>query len=98
MKLSCESVLSFDAFSFSVLQNLSQRFISLQKALAVFVNKSSPKAFWSNVAVVLRSNVDERQTEGKKINNSVCFLSTMLSCKLTINANESYRNRMVQNE
>ena len=88
MKLSCESLLSFDAFSFSVLQNLSQRFISLQKTLAVFVNKSSPKAFWSNAAVVLRSNVDERQTEGKKINNSVCFLSTILSCKLTINANE----------
>ena len=88
MKLSCESLLSFDAFSFSVLQNLSQRFISLQKTLVAFVNKSSPKAFWSDVAVVLRSNFDERQTEGKKINNSVCFLSAIRSCKLTINANE----------
>ena len=75
MKLSCESLLSFDAFSFSVLQNLSQRFISLQKTLVVFVNKSSPKAFWSDVAVALRSSFDERQTEDNKIYKPFCMFS-----------------------
>ena len=59
MKLSCDFLLSFDAFSVSVLQNLTQHFISLRKTLAVFDDKLSPKAFWSDdVAVSLRSNFD----------------------------------------
>ena len=73
MKLSCNSLLSFDSFSVSVLQNLTQRFISLRKTLVVFVDKSSPKAFWSDAAVALRSNFDKRQTEGNKVNSSVWF-------------------------
>ena len=82
---SCDSLLSFNAFSVSVLQNLTQHFIWLRIILVVFLDKSSPKAFWSDAAVALWSNFDERQTEGKKVNNSACFLSAIRSCKLTIN-------------
>ena len=44
MKLPGDSLLSFGAFSASVLQNLTQRLISFRKIIVVYIDKSSPKA------------------------------------------------------